>query len=152
MNSSSLNLVIVKKTFNISGIMEKQVRGRYIYPILVITSILILWINSKIQNVEAAALGEYYYSKLLRTNYTYITGSLFLITGFVVGFLCKIIPLMVGLSMISVFLLATFYEMTVFKGSHNLLPFELMIYCLFALPPIVGTYLGLYFKKVKQKP
>ena len=94
---------------------------------------------------------EYYYSKSLRTSYSIEVASLFFFTSFITGFFYKVDPWIAGISMISIFLAATFYEMTVFKGSHNLLPAELVIYFFFSLPSILGSYLGSYLKRLIQK-
>ena len=123
----------------------------YIYLILVVISITILYVSSQIQNIRISTLNEYYYNKSLRFSYTIFVASLFFIISFISGFLYKVNPWIVGISMNSIFLLATFYEMTVFKGSHNLLPAELVIYFFFSLPSILGSYLGLYINRINPK-
>ncbi len=123
----------------------------YIYIFLVVISTSILLASSKIENVRISTLNEYYYSKSLRASYSNIVASLFLITSFISGYFYKVNPWLVGISMISVFFAATFYEMIVFKGSHNLLPAELVIYFFFSLPSILGSYLGSYIKRIYQK-
>lgn len=123
----------------------------YVYLLLAVVSISILYLSSKIENISISTLNEYYYSKSLRTSYSIEVASLFLFTSFITGFFYKVNPWIVGVSMISVFLFATFYEMTVFKGSHNLLPAELVIYFFFSLPSILGSYLGLYLKRINKK-
>ncbi len=123
----------------------------YIYLFLIVISISILFVSSKIENIRISTLNEYYYSKSLRASYSILVASLFLITSFITGYLYKVNPWIVGISMISIFLAATFYEMTVFKGSHNLLPAELVIYFFFSLPSILGSYLGSYLKRINQK-
>lgn len=123
----------------------------YIYLILVVISITILYVSSQIQNIRKSTLNEYYYTKSLRSSYTIFVASLFFIISFISGFLYKVNPWIVGISMNSIFLLATFYEMTVFKGSHNLLPAELVIYFFFSLPSILGSYLGLYINRINPK-
>ncbi len=123
----------------------------YIYLFLVVISITILYVSSQIQNIRKSTLNEYYYTKSLRSSYTIFVASLFFIISFISGFLYKVNPWIVGISMNSIFLLATFYEMTVFKGSHNLLPAELVIYFFFSLPSILGSYLGLYINRINPK-
>lgn len=131
--------------------MKKEISLKYIYLLLSVISCIILFANSKVQNVDPSNFGEYYYSKFLRVNYNMITGSLFMVVGFLFGFLYKVKPWVVGLSMISIFLLATAYEMIVFRSSHNLLPFELIIYLIFSLPSIFGAQVGLYLKRKIQR-
>lgn len=123
----------------------------YIYFILVVISITILYVSSQIQNIRISTLNEYYYTKSLRSSYTIFVASLFFIISFISGYLYKVNPWIVGISMNSTFFLATFYEMTVFKGSHNLLPAELVVYFFFSLPSILGSYLGLYINRINPK-
>lgn len=130
---------------------KKNMNKIYIYLILVVISITILYVSSQIQNIRISTLNEYYYTKSLRSSYTIFVASLFFIISFISGFLYKVNPWIVGISMNSIFLLATFYEMTVFKGSHNLLPAELVIYFFFSLPSILGSYLGLYINRINPK-
>jgi hypothetical protein len=130
---------------------KKNMNKIYIYLILVVISITILYVSSQIQNIRKSTLNEYYYTKSLRSSYTIFVASLFFIISFISGFLYKVNPWIVGISMNSIFLLATFYEMTVFKGSHNLLPAELVIYFFFSLPSILGSYLGLYINRINPK-
>lgn len=130
---------------------KKNMNKIYIYLILVVISITILYVSSQIQNIRKSTLNEYYYTKSLRSSYTIFVASLFFIISFISGFLYKVNPWIVGISMNSIFLLATFYEMTVFKGSHNLLPAELVIYFFISLPSILGSYLGLYINRINPK-
>ena len=123
----------------------------YVYLLLAVVSISILYVSSKIENISISTSNEYYYSKSLRTSYSIEVASLFFFTSFITGFFYKVDPWIAGISMISIFLAATFYEMTVFKGSHNLLPAELVIYFFFSLPSILGSYLGSYLKRINQK-
>lgn len=130
---------------------KKNMNKIYIYLILVVISITILYVSSQIQNIRKSTLNEYYYTKSLRSSYTIFVASLFFIISFISGFLYKVNPWIVGISMNSIFLIATFYEMTVFKGSHNLLPAELVIYFFFSLPSILGSYLGLHINRINPK-
>ena len=112
------------------------------YLLLLFAGLFLLLLSSKIQQAEPPQAGEYYYSSFLRNNYTVLSACMFLIAGFIIGYYFKLNPWLSGLSLILIFPVTAFYEASVYRGSHNLIPFELIIYCLFSFPAIAGVYLG----------
>jgi len=112
------------------------------YILLIFVGLLILLLSSRIQHVEPPQAGEYYYSSFLRNNYTILSACIFLVVGLLIGYYFKLEPLLAGVSLILIFPITAFYESTVYRGSHNLIPFELVVYLLFSLPAIAGIYLG----------
>jgi uncharacterized membrane protein YphA (DoxX/SURF4 family) len=82
-----------------------------------------------------------------------LAGGLFFGAGILIGFFLKLNPWLAGIALIAALPLASFYEASVYKGSHNLIPFELIIYFLFSVPAITGVYIGRYFslRRNKQK-
>jgi hypothetical protein len=112
------------------------------YILLIFVGLLLLLVSSKIQPVKPPEAGEYYYSSFLMNNYTVLTACIFLILGLLIGYYFKLNPWLSGFSLILVFPIAAFYEAIVYKGSHNLIPFEFVIYLLFSFPPVAGIYLG----------
>ena len=50
--------------------------------------------------------------------------------------------MLLGGAMIVVFPLISIYEATRFKGSHNLIPFELIIFAVGAIPLVLAAWLG----------
>lgn len=121
------------------------------YAALFIAGTLILFLCSKFHTDSQPHVGEYYYSEFLRNGYTILAGVLLFVSGLLTGYFLKLNPWLSGLSMILIFPLATLYEGTVYRGSHNLLPFEFIIFFLFALPVIVGVYIGKYVSKRYSK-
>lgn len=95
--------------------------------------------------------GEYYYSKIVRNNYTKIMMLVYLVAGAVLGYVLQLKPWLIGILLVSYFFLITAYEATVYRGSHNLLPFELAMYLFFAIPPVGGAYIGYLIKRSKEK-
>lgn len=95
--------------------------------------------------------GEYYYSKIVRNNYTKPMMLVYLVTGIVLGYVLQLKPWLIGILLVSYFFLITAYEATVYRGSHNLLPFELAMYLFFAIPPVGGAYIGYLIKRSKEK-
>ena len=116
------------------------------YTIVALAGAGWLLLGSMIQPHTQINADEYYYSDLLRNNYSYLVAGLFLFTGFISGYFFDLHPWLTGLSLVMVFLVACFYEMTVYRGSHNLIPIELGMYLLFASPGIVGNYLGRFLR------
>jgi hypothetical protein len=95
--------------------------------------------------------GEYYYSKIVRNNYTKPMMLVYLVAGAVLGYVLQLKPWLIGILLVSYFFLITAYEATVYRGSHNLLPFELAMYLFFAIPPVGGAYIGFLIKRSKEK-
>lgn len=95
--------------------------------------------------------GEYYYSKIVRNNYTKHMMLVYLVAGAVLGHILQLKPWLIGILLVSYFFLITAYEATVYRGSHNLLPFELAMYLFFAIPPVGGAYIGFLIKRSKEK-
>ena len=112
------------------------------YILLIFIGLLLVILSSRIQHVKPPQTGEYYYSSFLRNNYTVFTACIFLIVGLIIGYYFKLNPWLSGISLILIFPITAFYEATVYRGSHNLIPFELVIYLLWSVPAIAGIYLG----------
>lgn len=117
--------------------------------LLIFTGILIIFICRMIQHVNPPQAGEYYYSSILKDNYTVLSACVFFVVGFLIGYYFKLNPWFVGTSLILIFPIVSFYEATIYRGSHNLIPFELIIYFLFSLPAIAGVYLGKFIEEKK---
>jgi len=114
------------------------------YILLVFLGFLLIFFCSTIQQTSLPQKGEYYYSSFLRNNYTVLCAFLFFFEGIVVGYIFKLNPWLSRLFLLLIFPLVSFYEATIYRGSHNLIPFELVIYFLFSLPAIAGVYIGKY--------
>ena len=122
--------------------MRKNITSISKYIFLVFVGILLLILCSTIQHTAVRPPGEYYYSAFFRNNYTVPGALLFLMAGLLTGYFFKLNPWLSGLSLILIFPLVSFYEAIIYRGSHNLIPFELIIYFLFSLPGVLGVYLG----------
>ena len=121
------------------------------YFLLIATGFLILFICSLFQNSVMPQKGEYYYSEFLRNNYTISAAVVFFIAGIPAGYFLKLNPWLTGICLILIFPVTSLYEATVYKGSHNLIPFEFVIHFLYALPGIIGAYAGgLLFKRYSK--
>jgi hypothetical protein len=125
----------------------------WVYLFLVILGILILVLCSFVQHVPAPTKGEYYYSTFLRYNFTFLAKAVFFIAGLIIGYFSKLNPWYSGLCLNLVFPVTSIIEATVYKGSHNLIPFEFAMQLWNALPAIIAVYIGrlIYNKVAKQK-
>jgi hypothetical protein len=112
------------------------------YLFLVFIGFLLILLVSIILETPATPQGEYHYSSFLRNNYGITAAILYLIAGLAVGYLMELKPWLAGICLILIFPLTALYEATVYRGSHNLIPFEFVVFVLYALPSLVGAYLG----------
>lgn len=122
-----------------------------IYFVLFICGPIILFLISLIQRVPSPETGEYNISLFLRNNYTFLAATLFFITGFSAGYFFKANPWLIGLCLIMAFPLTSILEAIIYKGSHNLIPFEFLVFIVFALPSVAAAYIGLYLNKQLSK-
>lgn len=125
-------------SYNYSTIAAKGT----IYFFLVIIGLLIILLCSLFQDVPAPTRGEYYYSTFLRHNYTLLARALFIITGFVAGYVYKLNPWLVGICLILIFPITSIIEGTIYPGSHNLIPIEFAFHLWSALPSIIAAFVG----------
>lgn len=118
-----------------------------IYFVLIITGILIILLCSLVQHVPAPIKGGYYYSIFFRNNYTLLAKALFVITGFVAGYVYNLTPWLAGICLILTFPLTSIIEGFVYTGSHNLLPIEFALHFWMALPSIIAAFIGRFIYK-----
>lgn len=117
------------------------------YFLLACAGLLLIVLCSIIQNVAPAPPGEYQYSSFLRNNYTILTAVIFFVAGICVGYYLGLNPWLSGICMTMAFFIAAIIEMIMYRGSHNLIPFEFVIYFVFALPAVGGVYAGILLSK-----
>jgi hypothetical protein len=121
------------------------------YLFLVFIGFLLILLVSIILETPATPQGEYHYSSFLRNNYGITAGILLLIAGIAVGYLMELKPWLAGICLILIFPLTSLYEGTIYRGSHNLIPFEFLVFILYALPSICGAYLGKWLSDRAEK-
>lgn len=76
---------------------------------------------------------------------------LLIIIGFVLGFISPRQWFLLGLLTIIIFPIASLYEIIISRTSHNLWPIEFALYCFFAIPAILGAYMGNRIKSRLKK-
>lgn len=88
------------------------------------------------------ASGEYFLTELVRAQIGPISVSIALVAAFAFGYYTQAQPVLVGLAMVVVFPMIAMYEVVRYRGSHNLLPFEMAIVASWAIPLILAAWLG----------
>lgn len=107
----------------------------------------IIALNSLIQQVPPEARAEYRYSSFFRDNYTLLPKIILPLVGLAVGYFTRLSPLISGICLYLIFPLTAAMEAVIFKSSHNLIPFEFLMYLGSALPTIALAYTGRLLKK-----
>jgi hypothetical protein len=90
---------------------------------------------------------EYYWTRLATQNYSWLSGALMVASAALVAHKIGGNPVLIGFGTVAVFPLVSLAEAVVYRGSHNLLPFEIGIYILYSIPPIVGAWIGCMTKR-----
>ena len=88
------------------------------------------------------ASGEYFLTELARSQIGPISVSIALVAAFAFGYYAQAKPVPVGFVMLAVFPIVAMYEATRYRGSHNLMPFEMAIVATWAIPIILAVWLG----------
>lgn len=104
--------------------------------------LVIILICSAFQHLPLQARGEYFYSYFFRNNYTLAARVIFFISAFLVGYFYRLNPIYAGISLVLVFPVTALVESILYKGSHNLIPFEFVYHLWLALPSVVAIFLG----------
>jgi len=112
-----------------------------------VAGILCLAANQVIFSPAFPSVGEYYWIHLAVQNYTVFSCVLMSVSGFLVIFGMGGNPFLIGWGTVAIFPVIAFVEATVYRGSHNLIPFELMVYVLYSGPAIGGALLGWLIRK-----
>lgn len=105
-----------------------------------LAGIAILLMHHLITDLPEPAPGQYYYSKLAAGNYTWVSAALFLIAAVIIKYLNDGNPFAIGFGMVLIFPLISVTEAVVYRGSHNLIPFEFAMHTLWALPSLTGAF------------
>jgi hypothetical protein len=105
-----------------------------------LAGITILLLHHFVAGLPEPAPGQYYYSKLAAGNYTWVSAALFLIAAIAIKHFNDGNPFAIGFGMVLIFPLISIAEATVYRGSHNLIPFEFAMHMLWALPSLTGAF------------
>lgn len=133
--------------------MSFIIRSNYIkYVLLIFAGILLILLCSTLQRAAPLQNGEYYFSSFLMRSYTKVAVIIYFITGVIIGYYLKVVPWFAGFCLILIFPVTSLFEAIMYIGTHNLIPFEFFFHFLFALPSIIGIYIGKFiFKRASKR-
>jgi hypothetical protein len=121
------------------------------FVISVFVGILWLAIHQMLFSPPLPPHDEYFWSKLALQNYTLSTCVLVSISALLIAYKMEGNPVVVGFGTVAIFPIIVFIEAAVYRGSHNLIPFELIVYAAYGFFPICGAGLGWVIRK-RTKP
>jgi hypothetical protein len=116
-----------------------------------VTGALILFLLSFVQEGPPPQKGEYYLSSFFRNEVSWMALVLFAILAFAACYAWRWNAWITGFGFIAVLPILAIIEGTIYRGSHNLLPLELIYYAYFALPSLAAALLGAYLARRKYK-
>ena len=121
------------------------------YLVLVVAGLLIIYISSLFQHV-VIPVDQRDFSHFLNYNFTKVVAGIFFLAGILIGYFLRLNPWYAGLSLFLFFPITSLIESIINKGSHNLIPFEFIMYFFYALPAILAVYLGRFiYTKVHKR-
>lgn len=128
-----------------------RVTGLYVLlPLIGVSILAVVFMLTKHPHPDK---GEYFYSRSLSESLTLPAKAAFIIVAFLVTYYLRLHPLLVGVLLFLAFPLTSVVEGVMYKGSHNLLPFEFIMHFIFAIPAIVAAYIGRFLseRSIKRK-
>lgn len=84
-------------------------------------------------------------------NFSITTAVLLVVSGMIGGAVTTSRPVWLGLATMSVFPILAFAEMIRWPTSHNLIPFELVMYAALTIPGIVGALVGRGMRRLLRR-
>ena len=115
--------------------------------LLVLLGTLIMCLMICMQRLPSPPIGEYHYSILLRSNFTWKAILLYTIAGFTIGYYFQSNCFLVGICLIGIFPITSIIESTIYPGSHNLIPFEFAVFFVYSLPSTFAALAGKWLHK-----
>lgn len=77
--------------------------------------------------------------------------GVFSVLGFLSGYFLKTNPLLTGLSLLLFFPATALIESIAYRGSHNLIPFELAMHIVFMAPVVISAFAGRVLDRYRNK-
>jgi len=115
-----------------------------------IVGCLILVVHHFVIGIEMPGPGEYYLDGLVERNYDWISAAVFVVAGALLQKCFGENPIVIGAGLVLIFPLVTFYEISVYPTSHNLLPFETIEWAFYSVPGFLGAVFVYGSAKYKQ--
>lgn len=130
-------LIIAFMTFPLLGLIS------FMLPILVVNHEVITFDES----LDIVSVITLYFEKVLPVP----TIILLLGFGVIIGLIVRRFWFLLGLSSILIFPCVAIYEILNNPSSHNLWPFEFLVYGVFSIPPTIGVFVGEWLGKKWSK-
>ena len=122
------------------------------YLVLAIIGFAVILICSSFQHSQVSTTPDYYFSTFLRVNFSLTARIIFFIIGLSAGYYFHLNPWLIGLCLVSIFPLTSVTEAIIYKGSHNLIPFEFAVHFIYALPGIIAGFIGRFiYKQIRKR-
>lgn len=135
----------VSQPFPIKNLLQLLILG--------IFGFLLILLCSKLQHIVPPQIKEYHFSNFLVRNYSLLTAIFFAVAGFTAGYFFKYNPWFIGFGLVLIFPACAIIEFVLYRNSHTLIPFEFVMYAIFALAPVAAAYAGRFIaNKIKAAP
>jgi hypothetical protein len=116
-----------------------------------IAGALILFLLSFVQVGAPPEKGEYFLSSFFRNELSWLAVIPMALLAFAACYFWRWNAWITGFGFIAVLPILAIIEGTIYRGSHNLLPLELIYYAYFALPSLAAALFGAYLARRKYK-
>jgi hypothetical protein len=117
-------------------------RSRLALPLATLAGILALGAQFVAFSPPLPRAGEYFLTQLAQSLVGFVSLPLAGFLAVALGYFTRAHIAVIGLAMVAVFPAIAVYEMTRFRGSHNLIPFELAIIAVCAVPLMLAAWFG----------
>jgi hypothetical protein len=122
--------------------MDSQMRTRVVLPYAAAAGMLALALQFWVFSSALPQRGEYFLTELARGQVGVVSIPVMIAVAFVLGFFARTSAVLIGLSMAAVFPAIAVYEATRYRGSHNLIPFELLAVAVCTVPLMLVAWFG----------
>jgi hypothetical protein len=134
-----------------TGYGQKKMTKKTTYTIAVAASIfgnLLILLSQQITLRKKLPYSrEYLFSgTLLQNYYNFVSIGAIAACAGVISYLTGVRPFHIAVFMVIIFPIITIYEGIAFPSSHNLLPFEIIMYIIMGIPTFVGALVGYRLK------
>lgn len=117
-------------------------RARLALPLAALAGILALGAQLVAFSPPLPRVGEYFLTRLAQSLVGFVSLPLAGFMAVAFGYFTRAHVALIGLAMVAVFPVIAVYEMTRFRGSHSLIPFELAMIAVCAVPLMLAAWLG----------
>jgi hypothetical protein len=116
-----------------------------------IAGALILFLLSFVQVGAPPEKGEYFLSSFFRNEVSWLAVIPMALLAFAACYFWRWNAWITGFGLLGIFPIAVFFEAAVYRGSHNLLPIEMIAFGIISIPNLTGALFGAYLARRKYK-